>query len=114
MCRLNGSPELVRLGGVGTLVAHAHPDEPVPAEAILGEVLEQVLQRPLADSTKSFRRELEAAFPLLDETGLFEAPRQLLELRQRCGGVLADEVPDPVEIDLGERARLGSPRQHLL
>ena len=29
-------------------------------------------------------------------------------------GVLADEVPDPVEIDLGERARLGSPRQHLL
>ena len=106
--------QLVRLGGVGTLVAHAHLDEPVPAEAVLREVLEQVLQRPLADSPKSFRRELEAAFPLLDETGLLEAPRQLLELRQRRGGVLAEEVPDPVEIDLGERARLGSPRQHLL
>ena len=77
-------------------------------------MLEEVLERPLADTAQSLRRELEAALALLDETGLLEARGQLLQLRKRRRGVLADEVPHAVEIDLGERSRLRRPRQHLL
>ncbi len=75
-------------------------------------MLEEVLERPLADLPQPFRSELEPTLPLLDETGLLESPRQSLQLSQRRGSLLAQEVPDAIEIDVRERARLRRSRQH--
>ena len=54
-----------------------------------------------------FGRELHAPFALLDEARLLEHPRQLRELLQRTRRVVAEEVADPVEVDLGELAGVG-------
>ena len=77
-------------------------------------MLEEVLERPLADSPQPFRRELEPTLPLLDETGLLESSRQPLQLFQGRGSLLAQEVPDAIEVDLRERSRLRGSRQHSL
>ena len=84
------------------------------AEPVLGKVLEQVLQRPLADAPQALRRELEATFPLFDEAGVLEPSCQLLQLGQGLGGLLADEISHAVEVDLRQCPGLRGAREHLL
>ena len=49
-------------------------------------------------------RELEAALLLLDEAGLLEHLRQLGQLLEAAGAVVAEQLAGPVEVDLGQRA----------
>ena len=106
--------ELVSLGVLGALVAYAGSRDPVPTEAVLGQVLEKVFERSLADAAKPFRRELEPALALLDEAGLLEPLSKPLQLRQRGGGLFAHELPHPIEVDLCQRTGLRGAREHLL
>lgn len=83
-------------------------------ETVFGNVLEQVLKRPLADAAQPFRRQLETPFMLFDQAGLFEAACESLQLCQRLGGVPAEELSDTVEINLAERPGLRSAGEHFL
>ena len=96
--------ELVGLGLVGALVADAGALDLVAADAVLGELVEQVGQRVLADAPHAAGRELEAALLLLDEPGLLEHLGQLGQPLEAAGRVVAEQVPRRVEVDLGQRA----------
>ena len=74
----------------------------VPAGAVLQEPAEQVAERALADAADALRRELHAPFTLFDEAGFLEHLGELGELRERTRRVVAEEVADAVEVDLGE------------
>src|SRR5439155_4338307 len=94
--------ELVGLVLVGALVPEARALDFVPAGAVLEEPAEQVAERALADAADALRRELHAPFTLFDEAGFLEHLGELGELRERTRRVVAEEVADAVEVDLGE------------
>ena len=106
--------ELVRLVLVGALVPVARPLDLVAARAVLQQAPEQVAERALADAPDALRRELHAAFALLDEAGFLELLRELRELVERTRRVLAEELADLVEIDLGELTGIRRVAQHVL
>ena len=61
-----------------------------------------------------FGRQLVAALALVDEAGVLEHLRQLLEPLERAGGVVAEQVAGLVDVDLGELAGLGRVAEHVL
>ena len=70
-------PDLIGLGVLGAFVSHSDLRHPVTAETVLRQVLEEILERPLADSPHPFGRELEPTLPLFDEAGLLESSRRV-------------------------------------
>ena len=75
----------------------------VLADLVLGQLREQLAERVLADLADAGGRELEAALLLLDEAGLLEHLGQLGQLLEAAGGVVAEQLAGPVEVDLGQR-----------
>ena len=69
------------------------------ADLVGDQLLEQLGQRVLTDLADAAGRELEAALLLLDQAGVLELRRQLLQLAEALGGVVAEQFPGPVEID---------------
>ena len=108
--------ELVGLGLVGALVADAGALDLVAADAVLGELGEQVGQRVLADAAHAPGRELEAALRLLDQAGLLEHLGQLGQALEAARRVVAEQVraprrgrPRPARrADVAERSRFSS------
>ncbi len=77
----------------------------VLAHLVLGQLGEEVRQRVLPDAADPLRRQLEATLAVLDQPGLLQHAGQLGQALQRAGGVVAQQVPHPVEVGLGQRAR---------
>ena len=102
--RLNGSPNSYGLALVAALVADADGRDLVLAHLVLGQLGEQVRQRVLPDPADALRRQLEATLPVLDQPGLLQHAGQLGQALERAGGVVAQQVPHPVEVGLGQRA----------
>ena len=96
--------ELVCLGLVGALVADAGALDLVTAHAVVGELVEQVGERVLADAPHAAGRELEAALALLDQAGLLEHPSQFGQALEAARRVVTQQVPRRVKVDLGQRA----------
>ena len=67
-----------------------------------------------ADLAEALRGELELALLVVDEAGLLELLGQLRELLEAAGGVVAEEVAGPVDVDLGQGAGRRRAAQHLL
>ena len=85
----------------------------VLAHLVLGQLREQ-LGRARSDPSlrMPFGRQLEAALLALDEAGLLQHLGQLGQALQRAGGVVAEQVADPVDVGLGQRAGVGrAPQQ---
>ena len=59
-------------------------------------------------------RELVAALAVLDEPGLLEHLGQLGHLLEAVGRLVAEQLAGPVEIDLGQGARVGGATHQLL
>ena len=106
--------ELVGLGLVGALVADAGALELVAAHLVLGQLLEQVVERVLADPADAAGRELVAALLVLDEAGLLEHLGQLGHALEAAGRVVAEQLAGPVDVDLGQRAGVGGAAQQVL
>ncbi len=90
---------------VGPLVAGARPFDLVAADAVLGQLGEQLRQGPLPDAAQALGGELVAAVALVDEAGLLQHPGQPGQLFETVGGVVAEELPGPVEVGLGQLRR---------
>ena len=90
---------------VGPLVADPGQLDLVAAETVLGQFREQLRQGPLADATQALGGELVAAVALVDEAGVLQHPGQLRQLLEAVGGVVAEELPGPVEVGLGQLGR---------
>ena len=97
--------ELVGLGVVGALVADAPVLHLVAAELVLGQLGEEVGEGVAADLAEALGGELELALLVVDEAGVLELLGQLRELLEAAGGVVAEQVAGPVDVDLGQRAR---------
>ena len=95
--------ELVALRLVRPLVADTRPLDLVTPDPIVGELVEQVGERVLADAPHPAGRELEAALPLLDQPRLLEHPGQLRQPLEAARRVVAEQVARRVEVDLGQR-----------
>ena len=105
---------LVLLGLVGALVPLAEPVHLVLADLVLGELVEQVAQRVRTDLAQPLRRQLEAAFLLLDQAGVLQHLGQLGQPLERAGRVVAHQVADAVHVGLGQRAGAGGVAQQVL
>ena len=106
--------ELVGLRVHRPLVAEPGPGELVLAELVAGQLGEEVVERVLADAAEPGRGQLVAALPVLDEPGLLEHLGQLGHLLEAVGRFVADELPGPVEVDLGQRTGVGGAAHQLL
>ena len=74
----------------------------------------QVAEGVLAQPANGPGREAELALVVVDEAGLLEHPGQLGQPLEALGGLVAQQVAHPVDVNLGEGARTGRPPQHLL
>ena len=107
--------ELVGLGLVGALVADAGALELVRPILSLASLREQVATARSGRScgcpagVSSKRPSL-----LLDEAGLLEHLGQLGQPLEAAGGVVAEQLAGPVDVDLGQRARVGGAAQQVL
>ena len=61
-------------------------------------------ERVAADLAEALRRELELALLVVDQAGLLELLGQLGQLLEAAGGVVAEQLAGPVDVDLGEGA----------
>ena len=98
--------ELVRLVLVGALVAGPGFFRLVTTGAVLEQLAEEVAECLLADGAHRARRELVAAFALLDQARVFEHARQIRESCEGAGRVVAEQIACPVDVDLGQLTRL--------
>ena len=106
--------ELVGLGVVGALVADAERSIwcwPILSLVSLENRSRQGVRADLADA---LRRQLEPALLVLDEAGLLQHAGQLGQALERAGGVVAEQVADPVDVGLGQRAGLRRAAQQVL
>src|SRR6202011_3981983 len=78
------------------------------------ELAEQLAEGLLADRPDPSGGQLEAAFSLLDEGGFLEEAGELGGALEGAGRVVAEELPGPVEVDLGELAGLGGLAEQVL
>ena len=88
--------------------------ELVLAHLVLGQLREEVGERVRADLADALRRQLEPALLVLDEAGLLEHLGQLGQALEAAGGVVAEQVAGPVDVDLGQRAGVGGAAQQVL
>ena len=90
------------------------PLDLVTADPVLGQLREQLRQGPLADPAQAFGRELVAPVPVVDEAGLLQHLRQLGQLLEALGRIVAEEFAGPVEIGFGQLGRGGGRSQQVL
>ena len=97
---------LVGLVLVRMLVAHSGALDLVTAGAVLQELAVEVSEGLLPDGADGAWCELEPAFPLLDETGLLEQPRELAQTVEGARRVVAEELARALDVDLRQLAGL--------
>src|SRR5690606_19165312 len=88
--------------------------ELVAAELVASQLGEQVREGVASDPAEPLGGELESALRVVDEPSLLELLRELGQLVEAAGGVVAKELTGPVDVDLGQGARAGGTPQHLL
>ena len=97
--------ELVRFGRLLALPAPTGAVQPVAPERVPSQPAEQIVEHLLADPARAARRQLHPIAVALEVAGPLEAARKLIEGVHIAGSVGAEQVADPLTIDLAKVAR---------